>query len=513
MSYFNHAFTKMFLGTGPTLSSPIATDHGFVTTNGTTTAQLSQMPPGYFMFVDPKTWKRVDAPTNCCPLVLASSSLLSKDKLGPAYSHGGYKETNKSKTINPKYIHQWYRVDQCTPQQSIVSIGTTNYTKDGVATFGTITAGDYVYVNGTYTIPLNTVTGNGSGAVATVVVSGGSPTSFTLVTPGGGYVVGNHLGILDIPVATAGTTRAYVAVASVAVTDATCGFEFLCGETYYLRIDVKGSPALRFENHNAYQNVYAYTGCCAGPTPTAVDSTLVMIDWATMITQNNYLNPFVFPVVYDESGTAWFPPNSTVDPLGNSISPSNWWSAYVSGGHTPGATAGLRLFGAYVETQFGNCTFQVTDFFEKEPVRIYASMVDLNGDPCVFEGICVYQECRGVQGMGFGEQVLRDLIISESYLQNYVSSHDLRVREITQGYDIINAVNRNSLYTRYYIQHVVPRFNQPSGTFDNDRYMLEIITTAPNSTLETYLSTWISTCPDCVSFEIQSCTPCPVVRP
>ena len=36
---------------------------------------------------------------------------------------------------------------------------------------------------------------------------------------------------------------------------------FLCGETYYLRIDVKGSPALRFLNHNAYQVLSYYTGC------------------------------------------------------------------------------------------------------------------------------------------------------------------------------------------------------------------------------------------------------------
>ena len=46
---------------------------------------------------------------------------------------------------------------------------------------------------------------------------------------------------------------------------------FICGETYSLRIDVKGSPALRFLDHNAYLTVSAYTGCCAegsiAPTP------------------------------------------------------------------------------------------------------------------------------------------------------------------------------------------------------------------------------------------------------
>jgi hypothetical protein len=224
------------------------------------------------------------------------------------------------------------------------------------------------------------------------------------------------------------------------------------------------------------------------------------------------LKPFVFPVVYDEAGNAWFPPNSTVDPQGNPITPAQWWSSYVSPGHVTGKCAGLRLFGAYVETKFGNCTFQVTDFFEKQPVTILASLVDLNGDPCVFEGICVYQECRGVQGMGFGEQVLRDLILSESYLQNYVRSNDFRIREITQGYDIINSVNRNAFYYRYFILHTVPRYNNPTGVFDNDQYMLEIITSAPNATLETYVNSWLGTCPDCVAFEVDSCTPC-VITP
>jgi hypothetical protein len=218
----------------------------------------------------------------------------------------------------------------------------------------------------------------------------------------------------------------------------------------------------------------------------------------------------LFPIVYDEAGTAWFPPNSTVDPQGNAITPAQWWSAYVSPGHTANACAGLRLFGAYVETKFGNCSFQLTDFFEKEPVLIYASLVDYNGDPCVFEGLCVYQECRGLQGMGFGEQVVRDLILSESYLQNFFAT-DIRIREITQGDQILNSVNRNALYTRYFILHNVPRLNNPTGVFDNDQYMLEIISTGRNAALETFLTTWLGNCANCVTLDVYDCTPCNVV--
>jgi hypothetical protein len=274
---------------------------------------------------------------------------LTNDKIGPF--HGGYKETNKSKLINPKYVHKFYRVDPCTPQQSVVSIGNTTYTADGVLTLGALVAGTAVYTNGTYVINLNTVTGTGSGATATVVVAGGIITTVTLISNGGGYAIGNNVGFAEVPITTPGTATV-APVATVGITDASCCFEFLCGETYYLRIDVKGSPALRFLNHNAYQNISAYTGCCAGPTPTAVDSTLVMISWAEAVVTNNYIKPFLFPVVYDETGTAWFAPGTTLDPQGNPVLPTQWWSAYVSVGHTLGACAGLRLFGAYVETKF-----------------------------------------------------------------------------------------------------------------------------------------------------------------
>jgi hypothetical protein len=445
MAYFNHAFSKRFLGTGATRTAlstgaPItalnpASTGGMITTAATTTATLSTLTPGYFGFFDPKTFQCVGTvvPVTCCPLILASSALQSNDKIGPF--HGGYKETNKSKVINPKYVQAAYRVDDCVPQQAVTSIGVTPET----------------------------------------VVPGLPVTGFQ-----GGTVQAN------------------------------CPYEFLCGETYYLRIDVKGSPALRALNHNAYQTLSAYTGCCSGPVPDAVDPTLVYIEWAKALIINNYLNPFVLPVVFDTTGAPLYAPGTTVDPIsGAAVLPAQWWDAYVSpAGPYSGLTAGMRLFGAYVGTTFGDCTFQITDFFEREPVKIYASLVDYNGDPCVFEGLCVYNDCLGLQGMGFGDTVLKDFILSESYLQNFFHS-DLRIREITQGYDISTAIPRNALYTRYYILHSVPRFNNPTGMFDNDRYMLEIVVpSAGNAALDTFLGTWLSTCMDCVPFETHACTAC-----
>jgi hypothetical protein len=99
-------------------------------------------------------------------------------------------------------------------------------------------------------------------------------------------------------------------------------------------------------------------------------------------------------------------------------------------------------------------------------------------------------------------------------LQNFFAT-DLRVREITQGTNILDAVTRGSLYTRYYIQHTVPRFNNPSGMFDNDQYLLDIITNGTNAAFESFMSTWLTNCGDeCTTLVTRACTPCvPVAVP
>jgi hypothetical protein len=179
----------------------------------------------------------------------------------------------------------------------------------------------------------------------------------------------------------------------------------------------------------------------------------------------------------------------------------------------------MIMNGAYVDTKFGDCTFQVTDFYEKQPVKIYASEVDYNGDVCTFDGICSVIECEGTQAQGLGEQILRDLIVSESYRQNFLANNDLRIREITQGNQLVSAINRNALYTKYYLLHNVPRFNNPTGVFDNDRYLLEIVSFSAMNTFENNVNAWLEGCGTECAFEEFTCmTECssitfPTTRP
>jgi len=512
MAYFNHAFQKTFLATGATIgpvtitlpdgtTTAASATGGFLTTAGVPTYALNQvsaagivangdLESGYVGWFDPKTNVSVVPSTAsaCCPLYLAGSTIYCNDKISPFL--GGYQETNKSKVVNPRYVSRLYDVEPCEPTNNVVHVGSTYWTAGG----GILTTNNLVGGAG-YTTGVTTTTGGtGTGAVVSFTAVAGAVTVVTLVSPGKGYTIGDTLTL----VGGGGNATFDVLTVTAAAGDASCCKEFLCGETYYLRLDVKGSPALRFLNHNAYYTASAYTGCCpAGAiAPTAVDSTEVMILWANDLLNSPIVSPFLQIAVEDEAGVIWYAPGTSAAFLA-SVG-ADTWDNYPATAHTPGACAGLILNGAYVDTRFGNCTFQVSDFYELQPINLYPSEVDLNGDPCEFTGVCVVNECLGSQAMGTGESVVRDLSLSESYRQNFTAT-DLRIREITQGNQLINAINRQALYYRVYLQHSVPRFNNPSGTFDNDQYLLEVVFTdvASGGAFLTATEDWLDACGVC----------------
>jgi len=521
MAYFNHAFEKAFLGTGVTRqtgsedpgalsdftatlldgsSLTVQTAGGFVTTSSVPTYVLNQLKAdapstytnGYFGIFDPKTNLTI-APENCCNIYLAGSAIYDNDKIGPLA--GGYQETNKSKMINPKYVSRFYSVAPCSPQNNVIHVGSTYWTTGG----GALTTGAIVPGTGYAATGVTTVTGGtGEGLVVSFVAGGGTVDSVTIINPGKGYTAGDIVTLVgpnnDATVVISTVTDAHPQTGCGTVAE--CCKEFLCGETYYLRLDVKGSPALRFLNHNAYATVDAYTGCCAPDaiSPTPVDSTLVMIAWANGIVNNPIISPFIQPVVQAEDGTLWYAPGTSAAFL--AANGADTWNNYVSTGHTEDACAGLILNGAYVDTRFGDCTFQVSDFYEKEPVKLYASEVDYNGEPCLFTTLCVVTECAGLQVQGLGETVLRELTLSESYRQNFLAT-DFRIREITQGNQIVTSVDRGALYYRYVLIHNVPRFNNPTGVFDNDQYALTIYSQSPLFTFELAIGFWLGGCGVC----------------
>lgn len=293
------------------------------------------------------------------------------------------------------------------------------------------------------------------------------------------------------------------------LTDGDPGFLFECGKTYRLRVDLKGSPALRFLSHNVYNTVDVFSGCCtddcsATCTGDPVDAACVLLGWSDRIKINPILSQFIQPAVFINDGGTPLQVYSAADTeagVGN--------GTYVCDIVTPAAVvAGMTLTVAYEDTKFGNCTFRVTDHYELQPLMILASVTDETGEPCAIkpsgntsgyvapgQSQFINELTAPAQAVGFGQTVLRDLILSNRYRQeafpdgNFTDS--LRMREIEVP-DAIRNFNLTStdLWKSVNLLHSVPRLNNPSGTFDNDQYLLTIW--VPNTTTYTTLTTAIT---------------------
>jgi len=425
--YFPNAFRKSFLPASTTLAASGGTD---------------ALTAGQIGFFDAKTFQVVSAQAS--PFILAEGSRFASDKIGPV--HGGYKESKKSKAINPKYVSRLIKVSGKAAKNHIIKV------------------------------------------------------------------------------------------------DASACAGLACDSTIRLRLDVKGSPALRFLNHQLYKTLDAYTGCCDASN-SAIDHTVALLKWADQINEAPLLKDFIQAKVWKEahtgvgaaltSGSATIvvadadrtkftagdkvvgtglPANAVVVSVGaagsaggtntnvvlslaatatNASASVSIFDAVVSATYTP-ATSSLGavnshmdIIAAYVDTTFGNCTFTPTDKYDLEPLFIYASVVDESGDPCKVECISVDEVQAPQQASGVGESVLRELILDGRYLQNaYPDSSrvdSLRMREI-EADPALAAVTRSGLYDQVLILHNVPRWNNPTSTFDNDQYLLVIHVPAGTAT-------------------------------
>jgi hypothetical protein len=432
--YFPHAFRKSFLPASTTLASSGGTD---------------ALTAGQIGFFDAKTFQVVTA--QAAPFILAEGSRFASDKIGPV--HGGYKESKKSKAINPKFISRLITVSGKAAQNQIVKIE----------------------------------------ASACVGVS--------------------------------------------------------CDSTFRLRLDVKGSPALRFLSHNLYKTLDAYSGCC-DVSNSAVDQAVILLKWADQINEAPLLKDFIQAKVWKEAHAsvaidptaasativvanadrtkftvgdkvvaAGIPADTVVVSVGaaDSASAGNTnvvlskvatASTNVNAGifdpietatYTPATTslgasnAHMDIIVAYMDSTFGNCTFTPTDKYDLEPLFVYASIVDESGDPCATSCFAFSEVQAPVQASGVGETILRDLILDGRYLQNaYPDSSrvdSLRMREI-EADPALATVNRSGLYDQVLILHNVPRFNNPTSTFDNDQYLLVIH--VPRGTATTSITNFIT---------------------
>ena len=256
-----------------------------------------------------------------------------------------------------------------------------------------------------------------------------------------------------------------------------------CGQTQFARVDVKGSPALRFLNHNAYALGDSANICCADGQE-YLDPVLVIAEIGKML----LADPIVAPFIQEATGGGIV---ATVGGSATTYTIEQALGLASSGNYTPSTdpvtdavTAKLSIEGAYVDTKFGNCSFDTRDFYGKEPVQIQLSFIDDTGNPCNDCGVST--KTPGKMQQTSGETVLRKVLLTESYMQSPFNQGNVdssRIREIEGSDKVLAAVDRDALYKAYYIQHSIPRYNNPSGVFDNDQYVYEIFVKCSDSDL------------------------------
>jgi len=256
-----------------------------------------------------------------------------------------------------------------------------------------------------------------------------------------------------------------------------------CGSALFLRLDVKGSPALRFLNRNAYAVGDSGGVCCEDDgnpnTIEYIDPALALASAAQMLLED----PIVAPFVAEKNAAT----TGGITVTTASGDQSYTIAQVISGsGYTPTAIADivsvkLCLVGAYVDTKFGNCSFDTRDFYGKEPVTLIASFLDESGDPCSDCGTT--ESTPGQMGSTYGDTVLREILMTENYMQspfNQGNRDSARIREIEGSDRILASVQRFDaagdavMYKAWYILHSVPRFNNPTGVFDNDQYLYKV---------------------------------------
>ena len=253
-----------------------------------------------------------------------------------------------------------------------------------------------------------------------------------------------------------------------------------CGEVLMLRLDVKGAPALRYLNHNAYAigdsaGEGDVPGLCCVDGQEFLDPALALAKIGKMLLADPIVSPFVkeatgggITVTSSASGSAVTTVYSIEDILDGTYTASVDPVADV-------VSAKIKFEGAYVDTKFGNSSFDTRDFYGKEPIQLIASMLDETGNPCNDCGAVT--TTPGTMQQTSGETVIRQLLLTEGYMQspfNQGNPDSARIREIEGSDELLAAVDRSALYKTYYVQHSIPRLNNATSVFDNDQYVYEI---------------------------------------
>lgn len=260
---------------------------------------------------------------------------------------------------------------------------------------------------------------------------------------------------------------------------------FYCGQTYWLRLDLKGSAALRFLGRNSYRYYSVSTPCCPDPLhPTLLDPVTVMLEFAKQIREDPLMGALISVNVITMDSDDWVTP-VTVDP--------DNYSPWTNPEDIVWVVTGLQLAAISSETEFSSCSFDPMDHLPTEPLMISSGQwVNEKGVGCpILKPLNFIEQLSPLAPEGLPGQILRDLVSFLAYRQE-VFIPCSRMRAIRDLEKIVEDINDHSRYVSYYILHSSPRRYNPSGVYDQDQYLLQIVFADDELDSIAFLEDWMA---------------------
>ena len=455
MAYFNNAFYKTFVASSVDAVA------------GTSTIALAA---GEIGLVEDKTWQTMAIPGAVIPpsslAYLVQGSFYTKDTIGNNPGNGGYKESVKSKGINPKFISRVWAVEANAPVQATATLGLgSSCVPCGTTQFMRMD------VKGSPALRFLNHNAYAIGDSAGICCAEGQEfLDPALVLATEAYM------ILGDPL-----IKPFVAEKDVDGVQDDAG-NVLAGGTGY--VNASNVAATGGSGSGASFNVVQAAGVITSLVVSAPGIGYKAGDVLTITGGNADATITLAAGGVSVGGVVVSVTDAAGEVVGTVYTIAQAKGTAASGNYTPSLTpnaAGAKVsatvtwVGAYVDTKFGNCSFDTRDHYDAEPVEIIASILDETGNPCNDCGDA--SRTPGQMQQTQGEEVIRALILSERYRQspyNQGNADSARIREIEMSDELLAAVDRSAVYKAYYVQHTVPRYNNPSGVFDNDQYVYQI---------------------------------------
>lgn len=134
--------------------------------------------------------------------------------------------------------------------------------------------------------------------------------------------------------------------------------------------------------------------------------------------------------------------------------------------------AGLRITAGYVDTQYGDCSFDPRDYYNTAPIQLeLAWVVDFPNAPDISTFPIARRSQSPQHSRQSGEFVIRELIASSVYMPFGYDEQDPRMRE-AMDVQMRAQVDRTAFYKIYYLKY---KTNRGQSNFGQQREVMESI--------------------------------------